>query len=281
MQVMVTGSAGKIGREAVRALKAAGHKVIGLDLKGGTIDGVRTVRVDCADFGQLMGAFSGVDTMAKPDAIVHLAGIPMPGLASDADIFQVNTLSTYNVFSACARLGIEHVVWASSETVLGLPFTTPPAYLPLDEEAPDLPNWSYSLSKHLGETMADQFVRWYPAMTIASLRFSNVFDAADYAAREGIEARPDARKLNLWAYVDARDCGEACRLAVEASLSGHQRMIIAAADCVVSVPSGELAARYFPDTPIREGFEGNASFLSSARAGELIGYHPNHSWRGR
>lgn len=281
MQVMVTGSSGKIGREAVRALKAAGHRVVGLDLKGGTIDGIRTVKVDCTDFGQVMGAFSGVDTMAKPDAIVHLAGIPMPGLASDADIFQANTLSTYNVFSACARLGIHRVIWASSETVLGLPFTRPPAYLPLDEDAPDLPNWSYSLSKHLGETMADQFVRWHPAMAIASLRFSNVFDAADYAARDAIEARPDARKLNLWACVDARDCGQACRLAVEAPLSGHQRMIIAAADTVVSVRSGELAARYFPGTPIRDGFDGNASFLSSARAGELIGYHSNYSWQGR
>lgn len=184
---MVTGSSGKIGREAVRALKAAGHRVVGLDLKGGTIDGIRTVKVDCTDFGQVMGAFSGVDTMAKPYAIVHLAGIPMPGLASDADIFQVNTLSTYNVFSACARLGIHRVIWASSETVLGLPFTRPPAYLPLDEDAPDLPNWSYSLSKHLGETMADQFVRWHPAMAIASLRFSNVFDTADYAARDTID----------------------------------------------------------------------------------------------
>lgn len=281
MQVMVTGSSGKIGREAVRALKTAGHRVVGLDLKGGTIDGIRTVKVDCTDFGQVMGAFSGVDTMAKPYAIVHLAGIPMPGLASDADIFQVNTLSTYYVFSACARLGIHRVIWASSETVLGLPFTRPPAYLPLDEDAPDLPNWSYSLSKHLGETMADQFVRWHPAMAIASLRFSNVFDTADYAARDTIETRPEARKLNLWAYVDARDCGKACRLAVEAPLSGHQRMIIAAADSVVSVPSGELAARYFPGTPIRNGLDGNASFLSSARAGELIGYYSNYSWRER
>ena len=281
MHVMVTGSAGKIGREAVRALKVAGHKVTGIDLKGGIVDGVRTVKVDCADFGEVMGAFSGVDTISKPDAVVHLAGIPMPGLASDADIFQVNTLSTYNVFSACTRLGICRVIWASSETILGLPFTTPPTYLPLDEDAPDLPNWSYSLSKHLGEAMAEQFVRWHPQMTIASLRFSNVFDAADYAQRDAIEARPEGRKLNLWAYVDARDCGEACRLAVEADLSGHQRMIIAAADSVVSVPSAELAARYFPETPIRDGLEGNASFLSSSRARDLIGYRPQYGWRER
>ena len=44
-------------------------------------------------------------------------------------------LSDYNVFEACRRLGIKHVVYASSETVLGLPFDEPPAYVPIDESA--------------------------------------------------------------------------------------------------------------------------------------------------
>jgi nucleoside-diphosphate-sugar epimerase len=279
MQVMVTGSAGKIGREAVKALRAAGHAVTGLDLRGGMVDGVRTVACDCADFGEVIGAFSGVDTMARPDAIVHLAGIPMPGLKPDATIFATNTVSTYNVFSAAARLGIKRIAWGSSETILGLPFPTPPAFAPLDESHPDRPEWSYSLTKKLGEEMADQFVRWHPEMTIVSLRFSNVFDAADYIQRPATASKPAIRKVNMWGYVDARDAGEACRLAIEADLTGHHRMIIAAADTVVDVPSAALMAEFYPGVPLRSTVEGYSSLLSTANAERLIGYRPQHSWR--
>jgi len=279
MQVMVTGSAGKIGREAVKALRAAGHAVTGLDLRGGMVDGVRTLACDCADFGEVIGAFSGVDTMARPDAIVHLAGIPMPGLKPDATIFATNTVSTYNVFSAAARLGIKRIAWASSETILSLPFPTPPAFAPLDESHPDRPEWSYSLTKKLGEEMADQFVRWHPEMTIVSLRFSNVFDAADYIQRPATASKPAIRKVNMWGYVDARDAGEACRLAIEADLTGHHRMIIAAADTVVDVPSAALMAEFYPGVPLRSTVEGYSSLLSTANAERLIGYRPQHSWR--
>jgi nucleoside-diphosphate-sugar epimerase len=279
MQVMVTGSAGKIGREAVKQLRAAGHKVTGLDLKGGLVDGARTVACDCTDFGQVLGALSGVDTMPRPDAIVHLAGIPAPGLAPDATIFATNTVSTYNIFSAAARLGIARVAWGSSETILGLPFSTPPAFAPLDETHPDRPEWSYSLTKKLGEDMADEFTRWHPNLTIVSLRFSNVFDAADYAGHSAILKNPAPRKANMWGYVDARDAGEACRLAIEAELSGHHRMVIAAADTVVETPSAELMATHWPEVPVRGPLAGNASLLSSATAERLIGYRPRHSWR--
>jgi nucleoside-diphosphate-sugar epimerase len=279
MRVAVTGSSGKIGRPAVAALVAAGHKVIGLDLRPEVVDGVRTVGCDCTDFGQVIGALSGVDTMARPTAIVHLAGIPMPGLHTDQTIFAANTLSTYNVFSAAARLGIQRIVWGSSETILGLPFATPPAFVPLDETHPDRPEWSYALSKKLGETMAEEFCRWNRDLTIVSLRFSNVYAASDYAARGAIEADPRLRRSNLWGYVDARDAGEACRLAIEADLSGHERMIIAAADTVVGTPSADLLAQHFPDVPRHGAIAGHDSLLSSARARDRIGYVPRHSWR--
>lgn len=286
MRVAVTGSAGKIGREAVRALKAAGHRVIGLDLRAATIDGVRTAAVDCTDFGAVLGALSGIDTMfgmapvpQLPDAVVHLAGIPAPGLSDDARVFDVNTLSTYNVFSACARLGIRRIVWGSSETILGLPFNTPPAFLPIDETHPDLPNWSYAMAKFLGEQMADQVTRWHQTLSIASLRFSNVFDVTDYAQQPAAAANPHFRKFNAWGYVDARDAGEACRLAVEAAFAGHERMIIAAADNITGHSSAELAAAHFPQSPFKSRLEGDASLLSSARAGAVIGYQPRFSWR--
>jgi nucleoside-diphosphate-sugar epimerase len=281
MYVAVTGSSGKLGRAAVSELRYAKHRVVGLDINVPAAP-AQSIRCDCTDFGQVMGALSGIDiTGGVPDAVVHLAGIPMPGLATDHQTFEVNVRSTYNVFSACARLGIKKVIWASSETIMGLPFDEPPVFAPLDESHPDRPSWSYALAKQLCETMADSFVRWKPDMNITSLRFSNVFAANDYKQLAALQAKPAWRKMNLWAYVDVEDAGDACRLAVEAELHGHQKMIIAAADTLMEAESSELAAQYFPDMPLKSAMTSNQSFLSSAQAATLIGYRPKHSWRSR
>ncbi|MEZ5709216.1 MAG: NAD(P)-dependent oxidoreductase [Blastomonas sp.] len=281
MKIAVTGSRGKVGRAAVAALRKAGHRVIGLDLAADPADAF-SVAVDCSDFGQTMGALSGVDAVGStPDAVLHLAGIPRPGPAPDHIIFSNNLAASYNIFSACARLGISKVVWASSETILGLPFSAPPAFAPLDESHPDRPNWSYALSKHLGEAAADQFVRWHPELSIVSLRFSNVYGDEDYDQIAAIQTRPESRKFNLWGYVDAEDCATACRLAIEAELTGHHRLIIAAADNIAGQPSLDLMERYFPGVPLDPGLDGEQSLLSSQQAEATIGYTPQFSWRDR
>lgn len=281
MRIAVTGSSGKLGRAAMCALAEAGHRAVGFDIVSSTY-GDDTVRLDCADFGAVMGALSGVDAVARKfDAVLHLAGIPKPGATSDEAAFRVNTLGTYNVFSAAARLGIKRVVWASSETLLGLPFADPPEFAPITEAHPLLPNWSYALSKLMGEQMADHFVRWTPGLSIASLRFSNVYADKDYAAVPAIQADLASRKWNLWGYVDADDAAEACRLALEAGFEGHEPAIIAAADTIAGRESRALMAEFYPGVPLDETLSGEASLLSSARAGELFGYAPKRTWRDR
>lgn len=282
MRIAVTGSSGKIGRAVMPMLRAAGHKAVGFDLAA-SIYGDPAVRLDCTDFGAVIGALSGIDAVAPDgfDAVLHLAGIPLPGSTTDEDAFRINTQSTYNVFSAAARLGINRVVWASSETLHGLPFRKAPARVPITEDLPVQPNWSYSLSKALGEDMADQFARWHPALSIASLRFSNVYVPQDYAQVAAIQADVASRKLNLWAYVDAEDAAQACHRALEAGFSGHERLIIAAADNVAGRDSRELMAEHFPDCPVSDDLAGQASLLSNARAEQVIGYRPQWSWRQR
>ena len=277
VRVLVTGSSGKLGVAAVRALKAAGHRVTGFDLKPSSE--VRTVIGNCADFGEILGAMAGVDTFGAPDALLHLAGIPMPGLATDQRTFDVNVSSTYNCFSAAARLGIHRIVWASSETILGLPFNAPPEFLPVDESHPDRPEWSYALAKQIGETMADAFVRWHPALSLVSLRFSNVFDAADYSQLGTIQADPRQRRMNLWSYVDAANAGDACVRALETNLNGHTRCIIAAPDTLMREPSAELVSTWFPEVRLASPLPGHQSLLSSTRAGQLLGWTPRSGWR--
>ena len=279
MRVVVTGSSGKLGRAAMTALRAAGHRPVGFDIKP-SADGERTVLVDCTDLGQLMSGLSGVDLASKkPDAVVHLAGIPSPSLATDDAVFTNNTQSAYNVFTSCARLGINRVAWASSESIFGLPYTTDPDFFPVDDTHPVRPEWHYSMSKALSESMADTFTRWSPQLSIASLRFSNVIGPEDATMLAGIQADPRQRRMNAWGYVDARDAARACVLAIEAEFSGHERAIIAAADTMVAQPTSELHDTYFPNVALSAPLVGHSSLISSRHAAEVFNYQPQFSWR--
>src|SRR6185312_1906249 len=125
MRIAVTGGSGKLGRTVVRELAKAGDEVINLDSVGERGPGF--VKVDLTDFGETVDAILGVqDKHDGFDAIVHLAAIPAPGILSDVATFHNNIRVTYNVFHAAQRAGIRNIVYASSETVLGLPFDVPP-----------------------------------------------------------------------------------------------------------------------------------------------------------
>src|SRR5664279_3592995 len=214
-QVAVTGGSGKLGRACVAHLLEHGWDVVALDRVPAAPQHGDFVRVDLTDYGQTVEALSAVDNRYQGiDALVHLAAIPAPGLTTNAATFSNNMTSTYNVFAAARHAGISNIVWASSETVLGLPFTTPPPYIPVDEEYPARPESTYSLVKHLEEQMAFQFCRWDPALKMIGLRFSNVMAPADYAEFPGYDADPSYRSWNLWSYIDARDGAQAIRKAL-------------------------------------------------------------------
>ena len=277
--VVVTGGSGKLGRACVRELMEHGYDVTNVDLVPSRDDRCPLVRADLTDFGQTLEVLAGVDEHPAADAVVHLAAIPAPGLVPNAEAFRANTLSTYNVFEAARRLGIMNVVWASSETVLGLPFDTPPLYIPVDERYPGSPETAYSLSKLVSETMAEQFCRWDPELKMFGLRFSNVMGSEDYRAFPGFDADAKQRKWNLWAYIDGRDGAQAIRKALEADRTGAEVFIIANADTVMSRPNAELAAEVFPDVPLAADVGPNETLLSIDKARRLLGYEPRHSWR--
>lgn len=278
MRIAVTGGSGKLGRTVVRELRAAGNTVVNLDATGERCPGF--VRVDLTDYGQTLDAILGVNDQHDGfDAIVHLAAIPAPGILSDVATFHNNIRVTYNVFQAARRAGIRNVVYASSETVLGLPFDVPPPYIPVDEDYPARPESTYSLVKHLEEQLAIELVRWDPALKIVALRFSNVMNPEDYAAFPGYDAEATARKWNLWGYIDGRDGAQAILRALEWDTTGFDRFIIAAADTVMSRPNDELVAEVFPGVPLKGELGVNDTLLSIAKARRVLGYEPKHSWR--
>ncbi|MFC5380043.1 NAD-dependent epimerase/dehydratase family protein [Aquipuribacter nitratireducens] len=285
MVVAVTGGSGKLGRAVVADLVAHGEDVVVLDrvvpaLPTAGPGSAVAVRTDLTDYGQVLGALAGVDERHDGvDAVVHLAAVPAPGLVPNAALFTNNVPSTFHVFEAARTLGVRRVVWASSETVLGLPFDTPPPYAPVDEAYAPRPESTYSLGKVLEEELARQHARWRSDATFVGLRFSNVMDVADYAGFEAWQDDPSVRRWNLWGYIDARDGAQATRRALTADVDGAAVAIVANADTVMRRSSAELMAAEFPGVEVRGDLGEHETLLSIGTARRLLGYDPQHSWR--
>lgn len=278
MRIAVTGGNGKLGKAVVHRLEAAGHEVLTLDFVGARGD--TFTRVDLTDYGQTVDALSSIDNRHNGlDAVVHLAAIPAGGLAPDSATFTNNMLATFNVFQAARRAGIKRVVYASSETLLGIPFDIDPPYLPVDEEYPSRPESMYAVVKHLEEELASKLVRWDPELSIIGLRFSNVLDVADYARVRDYQDDPALRRWNLWGYIDTRDGAQAVERALSADVVGFDTFIIAAADTLMRRSSAELAAESFPNVEFVREVPGTATLLSIDKARRVLGYEPHHSWR--
>jgi nucleoside-diphosphate-sugar epimerase len=288
-RVCVTGATGLAGRAVVTELREHGYDVLATDIAATKTDlegGV--LRADLTDYGQATEVLRGTD------AVVHLANIPAPGLHTPAVTFNANMTMNFNVFHAAARLRLGRVVWASSETTLGLPFGTgrqadpaletdgpPPRYAPVDEDHYPVPTMTYALSKVASETIAGQIAQW-SGIPFVALRFSNIMAPDDYQRFPSVWPDPQVRKWNLWGYVDVRDVAASCRLGLEApgaAVAGSPGFIIAAADTVMNRPSKDLLAEVFPGVPLTREIGEFGTLLAIDRARQVLGYEPAHSWR--
>jgi nucleoside-diphosphate-sugar epimerase len=283
-RICVTGATGKAGRAAVRELREHGYQVVATDARLSGDDVLAGVlRADLTDYGQATEALRGVD------AVVHLANIPAPGQSTPAVTFNANVTMNFNVFHAAAALGLSRVVWASSETTLGLPFGggreqvpggegQAPRYAPVDEDHFPVPTTTYALSKVVSEQIAEQIAGW-SQIPFVGLRISNIMEPHDYERFPSYWPDPHSRQWNLWGYVDVRDVAAACRLGLEADVAGSQNVIIAAADTVMNRPSREVLAEVFPDAQVTREIGEFGTLLAIDRAKQVLGYEPQYSWR--
>src|SRR5262245_38778287 len=109
--VVVTGSAGTIGRAAVRELTARGHSVRGFD-RVRTPDLEDQVVANITDPAACKYALHGVHTL------VHLAATPDDVEDPVRDLFPNNIVGVYNVFEAARAAGVKRMILASSGQVV-------------------------------------------------------------------------------------------------------------------------------------------------------------------
>ena len=276
MKVLITGGSGRIGRYTVQAMVDAGHSVTSVDVAPGVVPGVPSLLVDLTDAGQVYGALA----RAQAEAVIHLGAWANDGRVPDTRTYGDNVRGTFNVFQACADLGIRRVVSASSHQVYGTAIA-PPLYVPIDEAHPLRPAAAYPLSKIAGEQAAAYF-NDPKGLEILSFRLLGIRTPDEMDAEiERNRADPNAHKRLMWTRCDARDAAYACRLAIEAESVTPGPYNITGQYNLLDEPTADLVARYLPQTEIRDSLAGRDSPTSCARARKAFGYRPRYNWSVR
>lgn len=281
--ILVAGGSGKLGQAVIAELLAFGHDVCNLDLVSPRVPGGRFMRTDFRDYGQCVDALSFRDIgWDAADALVHLAAIPGPYQAPDSHLFVNNVQTTFNLWRAAQVAGIRNIVWASSETLLGVPFEHAPQRLPLDESV-SRPESTYALAKHLEEEMARQLCRQDSQRKLLGLRLSYVHNDAELQRlRDQVAERaanPRHQAWNLWSYISARDAASAVRLAVGLEMTGTDQVLIANADTVMPQTTRELMSSVFPGVALPEPLGDHQSLIDCSKACRLLGWEPGPGWR--
>tara|TARA_B100000767_G_scaffold11901_1_gene11531 strand:+ start:824 stop:1705 length:882 start_codon:yes stop_codon:yes gene_type:complete len=290
MRILFTGGSGKAGKHSINYLVEQGHSLLNLDQVNLEHPKVLTRFADITDAGQVfdvMGSYANYDELDKAvgipkfDAVVHFAAIPRLLMTSDNECYRVNTLGTYNVIDAAIKMGVQKVIFASSETTYGICFANgelKPNYLPIDEEHPTIPEDSYAMSKVVNEATAKSFQR-RSGIDIYGLRINNVIEPHEYIENfPKFLKDPDLRRRNIFSYIDARDLGQMVQKCLNTDGLGFQIFNVSNDDHSVGLSSKELIDRYYKGVPIQSD-KIPQSFYSNEKAKRLLGFKPEHSWR--
>lgn len=291
MRILFTGGSGKAGRHVIPYLLERGHRVLNIDLVPLDCEGVDNLTVDLTDAGQVFNAMQAYGDFADLeagtgmpgfDAVVHFAAVPRILLKPDNETYRINTMSTYNVIDAALRSGVRKIVFASSETTYGICFydgEIKPAYVPVDEDHPTVPQDSYAMSKVVNEVTARSFQARSGA-DIYGLRINNVIEPHEYAENfPAFMADPALRRRNIFAYIDARDLGQMVERCLVTNGLGFEVFNVANPDMSINLTTDEVMTRFYQGVPMTRDMGPDETCYSIDKARDLLGFKPEHSWR--
>ena len=173
MQCLVTGGAGFIGSNLIKALLDRGDEVSVLDNfstgkrenLGSFQNRIKVIEGDLRSYHIVLEAARGVEV------IFHQGALPsVPRSINDPiTTNQVSVEGTLNILDAAKDTGVRRVVYASSSSIYGQN-----ARLPKREDMTPAPISPYAVAKLAGENYCQVFTRTYGLETVC-LRYFNVF----------------------------------------------------------------------------------------------------------
>lgn len=163
MRVLVTGSAGFVGRHIIRKLAERGHSAFGIDIR----EADAAKRVDVRHGRALDEAFGRIG----PECVVHLAAFisPPESMAKPLKYIGNNTVGTVNALESSRKFGIRKIVYFSSAAVYG-----EPSEYPLRESSPVGPVNPYGASKLMSEKAVEGYSSSY-GLSYIIFRPSNIY----------------------------------------------------------------------------------------------------------
>lgn len=281
MRILVTGSAGKIGAVMVRRLVQEGHTVRTFDRRLGPPEATDN------HFGDIRNVLDVRRSVHGMDAVVHLAALAGDWGGASDEVLTVNVQGTWNVLLACKEAGVPRAIVMSSVNSLGnFGGHRPSAYLPIDDDYPHHPQTPYQMSKHLTEELCRMFSDAYGLVTLCP-RPMFVAHPESYARWREHRGpwRRDWGKGDYWAYVDVRDVCEAVVRGLALEGVQHECFLLAAPDTTSDVPTAELVAEYYPQTPWKcdqDAYLRRHTYVSLVDCGHVervLGWRPGRSWR--
>ncbi len=151
-RILLTGAAGRIGRDLARLLPLPGEEWRFCDIlppAEGQDFGPNWLQGDLADPAFAQAACAGVD------AVIHMAGQPRE--RDWPELFGPNLLAAANLWEAARLQGVTRVIFGSSNHTTGMY----PASRRLDGDAPPRPDSRYGVTKVFGEALASLYADKY------------------------------------------------------------------------------------------------------------------------
>ncbi|WVW85130.1 hypothetical protein I302_107167 [Kwoniella bestiolae CBS 10118] len=301
----ITGSAGLVGTAVVHLALRQGHTVLAMDIVSPEENANARLPEELKfaekryEYKQISALdYEGYKGACKDrgcNALIHLAMIPN---GADVDgrygigkpqyeVHNSNVAMSCNTLSIAAELGINRVVLASSVNAVGMLFSHRPTfdYLPIDENHPCRPEDAYSMSKYFCELQSDSYVRRYPSLRVASLRFHGVVKE-ESVTRQSLHELGGSWK-DLFGWVSSPAVSRACLLGLTSPSKyfpegTHETFFIVAPTICQQVSTLDLLDKHFPEIGkegrLRKCITGNEGLFDCGKAKRMLGWGESGFW---